>query len=239
MIDLNACVIRGRHRSQRCLAAAAAVRSGRGARRLAATARDWLPQLFPEARLSADRKTLRCADLSGRPPRKEGSCVIHLEGRVCRLGLRSRHRRERRPDRSDLPRDRADATRRCSRRRRDWRAWTGRRRQRARPPAEARSQPRSRAHPRRLPPARRNAGGDLPAGPGLERSRLVPICCSTRTSTDYDGERGWPGMVARPRDGERRADRRHPSHLPARGRLGQGAAGQEDAGRRSRAVASG
>ena len=48
--------------------------------RLAATAPDWLPDLFPQARLSPDRRTLRCADLSGRPPRKEGSCVIHLEG---------------------------------------------------------------------------------------------------------------------------------------------------------------
>src|SRR5581483_7637888 len=48
--------------------------------RLAATAADWLPPLFPQGRLSADRRTLRCADLSGRPPRKEGSCVIHLRG---------------------------------------------------------------------------------------------------------------------------------------------------------------
>jgi predicted P-loop ATPase len=48
--------------------------------RLAATAPDWLPSLFPQARLSADRKSLRCADLSGRPPRNEGSCVIHLRG---------------------------------------------------------------------------------------------------------------------------------------------------------------
>jgi len=47
---------------------------------LMATAPDWLPGLFPGARLSPDRKTLRCADLSGRPPRKEGSCVIHLRG---------------------------------------------------------------------------------------------------------------------------------------------------------------
>jgi len=36
--------------------------------------------LFPHARISADRKTLRCADLSGRAPRNEGSCVIHLRG---------------------------------------------------------------------------------------------------------------------------------------------------------------
>jgi putative DNA primase/helicase len=44
--------------------------------RLCATAADWLPPLFPQGRLSADGKTLRCADLSGRPPRNEGSCVV-------------------------------------------------------------------------------------------------------------------------------------------------------------------
>jgi predicted P-loop ATPase len=48
--------------------------------RLACTAADWLPRFFPEARLARDRRSLRCADLSGRPPRKEGSCVIHLDG---------------------------------------------------------------------------------------------------------------------------------------------------------------
>ncbi|TAN59443.1 MAG: P-loop ATPase [Magnetospirillum sp.] len=48
--------------------------------RLAATAQSWLPGLFPQARLSPDRRTLRCADLSGRAPRKEGSCTIHLAG---------------------------------------------------------------------------------------------------------------------------------------------------------------
>ena len=56
-------------------------------RRLADTARDWLPGLFPAARLSPDRKTLRCADLSGRPPRGEGSCVIHLDGRFAGWGF--------------------------------------------------------------------------------------------------------------------------------------------------------
>ena len=49
-------------------------------RRLAATAPDWLPGLFPNARIAADRKALRCADLSGRAPRGEGSCVLHLKG---------------------------------------------------------------------------------------------------------------------------------------------------------------
>lgn len=48
--------------------------------RLCATAAEWLPPLFPHARMSADGKTLRCADLSGRAPRNEGSCVIHLRG---------------------------------------------------------------------------------------------------------------------------------------------------------------
>ncbi|MBI5121315.1 MAG: toprim domain-containing protein [Rhodospirillales bacterium] len=48
--------------------------------RLAATAPNWLPGLFVHGRLSPDRKSLRCADLSGRPPRKEGSCIIHLSG---------------------------------------------------------------------------------------------------------------------------------------------------------------
>lgn len=49
-------------------------------RRLAATAPEWLPGLFPNARMAADRKALRCADLSGRAPRGEGSCVLHLKG---------------------------------------------------------------------------------------------------------------------------------------------------------------
>ncbi len=48
--------------------------------RLAATAPDWLPGLYPEARPSRDGRTLRCADLSGRAPRNEGSCTIHLDG---------------------------------------------------------------------------------------------------------------------------------------------------------------
>ena len=56
-------------------------------RRLAETARDWLPGLFPAARKSADGKTLRCADLSGRAPRGEGSCVIHLEVRFAGWGF--------------------------------------------------------------------------------------------------------------------------------------------------------
>jgi predicted P-loop ATPase len=56
-------------------------------RRLADTARDWMPALFPQAVRSPDRKTLRCADLSGRGPRGEGSCVLHLEGRFAGWGF--------------------------------------------------------------------------------------------------------------------------------------------------------
>ena len=56
-------------------------------RRLAETAREWLPELFPNAHKSPDRKTLRCADLSGRRPRGEGSCVIHLVGRFAGWGF--------------------------------------------------------------------------------------------------------------------------------------------------------
>lgn len=56
-------------------------------RRLADTARDWLPGLFPAARKSSDGKTLRCADLSGRAPRGDGSCVIHLDGRFAGWGF--------------------------------------------------------------------------------------------------------------------------------------------------------
>lgn len=56
-------------------------------RRLADTARDWLPALFPQAVRSPDRKTLRCADLSGRRPRGEGSCVLHLDGRFAGWGF--------------------------------------------------------------------------------------------------------------------------------------------------------
>lgn len=56
-------------------------------RRLADTARDWLPPLFPDARRAPDGRTLRCADLSGRAPRGDGSCVIHLDGRFAGWGF--------------------------------------------------------------------------------------------------------------------------------------------------------
>ena len=48
--------------------------------RLADTAYSWVPALFPNGRIAPDRKALRCADLSGRPPTGEGSCIINLAG---------------------------------------------------------------------------------------------------------------------------------------------------------------
>lgn len=56
-------------------------------RRLVDTAKEWLPSLFPNARRAPDGRTLRCADLSGRVPRGDGSCVIHLEGRFAGWGF--------------------------------------------------------------------------------------------------------------------------------------------------------
>ena len=67
-------------RPQRRLAAPGSVRPRRGARAACAYGSRMAAALFPQARLSPDRKSLRCADLSGRPPRNEGSCVIHLRG---------------------------------------------------------------------------------------------------------------------------------------------------------------
>ena len=57
-------------------------------RRLAATAPGLAAGAVSAMRgMAADRKTLRCADLSGRAPRGEGSCVIHLEGPYAGIGL--------------------------------------------------------------------------------------------------------------------------------------------------------
>src|SRR5438270_11392274 len=40
----------------------------------------WVQQLFPNGRLSKDRKEWRCANIDGDAPTHEGSCVIHLKG---------------------------------------------------------------------------------------------------------------------------------------------------------------
>ena len=48
--------------------------------RLAAAAAAWIPQYFPQGRISDDRTELRLANISGAPPKKQGSCVIGLIG---------------------------------------------------------------------------------------------------------------------------------------------------------------
>ena len=116
---------------------------------LAATAAGWLPELFPQARPAPDRRTLRCADLSGRPPRKEGSCVLHLDGPYAGWGF-DFDRRAGRPGRPDLSRHRAHRRR----------ALRGGGPARAHGPAtrgaaaEARLHARGPPHPRRLSAAR-------------------------------------------------------------------------------------
>jgi hypothetical protein len=42
------------------------------------TARQWVPALFPHGVIKDGE--LRVADITGRPPRKQGSCVINLKG---------------------------------------------------------------------------------------------------------------------------------------------------------------
>jgi len=47
---------------------------------LQATAYLWVPEIFPQGKIDHAKKELRVADISGRPPRKQGSCVIQLDG---------------------------------------------------------------------------------------------------------------------------------------------------------------
>src|ERR1051326_3729166 len=48
--------------------------------RLAACASQWVPELFPQGRISKDRTELRLANIRGAAPRHQGSCVITLKG---------------------------------------------------------------------------------------------------------------------------------------------------------------
>jgi hypothetical protein len=48
---------------------------------LRVNAPDWVPELFPRGRLDPDDKTLwRLANIKGDPPKKRGSCIVHLAG---------------------------------------------------------------------------------------------------------------------------------------------------------------
>src|SRR5690242_9216228 len=48
--------------------------------RLKERAPQWVPELFPKGRLSPDKKEWCLADITGLPPRKDGSCKICLYG---------------------------------------------------------------------------------------------------------------------------------------------------------------
>jgi predicted P-loop ATPase len=167
--------------------------------RLCATAAEWLPPLFPHARLSADRKTLRCADLSGRPPRNEGSCVIHLRGPWAGWGYD--HATGECADPIDLihhgtgltpPTLFDEAARRA-------------RLDRPAPVRQAPAPRRDHAHE----VARILAGCQPLAGTVGEvylRSRGLsdpgsPDLLFNPDLTDYEAKRGWPGLVAIVRDG--------------------------------------
>jgi predicted P-loop ATPase len=167
--------------------------------RLSATAAEWLPPLFPHARLSTDRKILRCADLSGRPPRNEGSCVIHLRGP--RAGWGYDHATGESADPIDLLHHGTGLT----------------------PPAlfeeAARHARLDRPMPVRLATAPRRdhahevariLAGCQPLvatlGEVYLRSRGLsdpgsPDLLFNPDLTDYEAKRGWPGMVAIVRDG--------------------------------------
>ena len=133
-----------------------------------------------------------------------------------RLGLRLLDRRAGRPGRPDLSRHRAHRRR----------ALRGGGPARAHGPAVL---PAPRPKPDHTLEVRRILDGCRPlAGSPAEtylRSRGLsdpgsPDLLYHPDLTDYDGARGWPGMVAVPRMRRRLAGRRHPPDLPARRRLG-------------------
>lgn len=167
--------------------------------RLAATAPDWLPALFPRARMSPDRRTLRCADLSGRPPRKEGSCVIHLRGP--RAGWGYDHATGESAGPIDLIHhatglSNAALFEEAARLARLDRPLPAR-------PASAPRRDHAREVARILDGCEPLAGSLAEAylkGRGLA-DPASPDLLFHPDLTDYEGKRGWPGMVAIVRDG--------------------------------------
>ena len=49
--------------------------------RLAERAYEWVPAYFPRGIITANRRELRLANISGDPPREKGSCAIALKGK--------------------------------------------------------------------------------------------------------------------------------------------------------------
>ena len=163
---------------------------------LPVTASDWLPDLFPQARLSPDRRTLRCADLSGRPPRKEGSCVLHLDGPYVGWGFDFSTGERAGP--VDLIYHGTGLT--------DGALFEEAARLARMDQRVAARQPRPKVD--YTLEIRRILDGCMPlAGSPAEtylRSRGLSVPASPDLLyhpdlTDYDGARGWPGMVAIPR----------------------------------------
>lgn len=161
---------------------------------LAATAAGWLPDLYPQARLAPDRRTLRCADLSGRPPRKEGSCVLHLDGPYAGWGFDFSTGERAGP--VDLIYHATGLS--------DGALFeeAARLARMDRPPPAPRPKPDHTLEVRRIVEGCRPLAGN-PAETYLHARGLSdpgsPDLLYHPDLTDYDGGRGWPGMVAIPR----------------------------------------
>ncbi len=167
--------------------------------RLADTARDWLPALYPEARLTHDKRALRCADLSGRRARGEGSCIIHLDGPYAGWGFDFATGERAGPidmihHATGMSDGRLfDEAARLAHMERE---------------TVARPRPMAPARPDHSLEIRRILDGCEPLAGSLAevylRSRGLtvpdtPDLLSHPDLTDYDSRRGWPGMVAIPR----------------------------------------
>ena len=168
--------------------------------RLCATAAEWLPPMFPHARLSPDRKTLRCADLSGRPPRNEGSCVIHLRGP--RAGWGYDHATGECAGPIDLIHHSTGLTptSRCSRRRPRRRGWTGR----LRLATGIAAKPDHSHEVARILAGCGPLADQSPSATCSSRGLRDPACPDLLFNddlSDFETKRGWPGMVAVVRDG--------------------------------------
>jgi putative DNA primase/helicase len=168
-------------------------------RRLADTAKEWLPALFPNARRAPDGRTLRCADLSGRAPRGEGSCVIHLEGRFAGWGF------DHATGESAGPIDMVyHATGAPEPRLFDEAARLARM-DRPAPPTRA-----GESRPDHSHEVARIVAGCVPLAGSPAETYLRGRCLAPPDSpdllfhpelADFDSRRGWPGMVAIVRDG--------------------------------------
>ena len=165
---------------------------------LAATAADWLPDLFPQARLVA-RPAGRCAAPTSRAGRRgsEGSCVLHLDGPYAGWGFDFATGERAGP--IDLIYHATGLT--------DGALFeeAARLARMDRPVPPRAGAPKVGPHAARSA-ASSTAAGRSPARPPRPicaaagcRTRHRRTCCSTPTSPTTTSARGWPGMVAVPR----------------------------------------